>query len=319
MIHEVKGIPFQYICEIIPELDADGIPIEYMPQSRYKNSTNIPLHEYGYGPFCRFKIPNKYNGKMGVYITLVDSDIKYVGECEDLGTRFNMGYGNISPRNCYVGGQPTNCRINSLILEMYKRGSQIELLFYETRDRFNIERTLINELNPEWNRTAGKASRPRGHQKGLSGKKSLDLEKRRVSMSKYYKLEEYLRNTQKQVETLSYDEIERILGFRLPSSAYNHRPWWANGGHSQANSWLNAGWEVSSVELGKSVTFRKVEKAKTTEEYRSIPKEIPSGTKPISRIEDIPKLIKELYQLKTEGIITEEEFEEKKRHLLSKL
>jgi hypothetical protein len=230
-----------------------------------------------------------------------------------------MGYGNISPRNCYVGGQPTNCRINSLILEMYKRGSQIELLFYETRDRFNIERTLINELNPEWNRTAGKASRPRGHQKGLSGKKSLDLEKRRVSMSKYYKLEEYLRNTQKQVETLSYDEIERILGFRLPSSAYNHRPWWANGGHSQANSWLNAGWEVSSVELGKSVTFRKVEKAKTTEEYRSIPKEIPSGTKPISRIEDIPKLIKELYQLKTEGIITEEEFEEKKRHLLSKL
>ena len=118
---------------------------------------------------------------------------------------------------------------------------------------------------------------------------------------------------------MSYDEIERILGFGLPSSAYNHRPWWANGGHSQANSWLNAGWEVSSVELRKSVTFRKVGKVKTTEEYRATPKEMPSGTKPVSRIEDIPKLIKELYQLKTEGVITEEEFEEKKKDLLSKL
>lgn len=70
--------------------------------------------------------------------------------------RFNMGYGHISPRNCYVGGQPTNCRINSLILETYKRGSHIELLFYETANRFNIESTLIKKLNPEWNKITGK-------------------------------------------------------------------------------------------------------------------------------------------------------------------
>jgi len=181
----------------------------------------------------------------------------------------------------------------------------------------NIERILIKEFNPEWNKTTGKASTPRD-QKVLYRKKFLDVEGERAHMSKYHKLEEYLRNIKKQVLTLSYDEIESILGFKLPPSAYKHRAWWANGGHSQANSWLNAGWEVSSIELGKSVTFRKVGKGKT-DEYRHTPEEMPYRAKTEPRIEDIPKLIKELYQLKTEGIITEEEFEEKKKHLLSKL
>jgi len=74
---------------------------------------------------------------------------------------------------------------------------------------------------------------------------------------KYHRLEEYLSNSKKQIEVLTYDEIERILGFKLPPSAYKHRPWWANGGHNQANSWLNAGWKVASVNLGKSIKFIK--------------------------------------------------------------
>ena len=316
----IKGYPFQYLCKIVPELNANGRPKEYTPHLRYNNSKNIPLHEYGRGPFCQFKIPKEYYGKRGVYIILVDGDIKYVGECEDLGVRFNRGYSHISPRNCYVGGQPTNCRINSLILETYKRGSQIELLFYETANRFNIESTLIKELNPEWNKTTEKTSGLGNSQKALYGRKSSNLEKRKFGMSKYYKLEEYLRNSQKQVEVLSYDEIEEILGFELPPSAHKYRAWWANDrSHTHANAWLNAGWKVSSVDLGKSITFRKVERAKSAEEYRSTPKEITSENRPTSRIESIPKLIKELYQLKIEGIITEEEFEEKKRQLLSQL
>ncbi len=43
----------------------------------------------------------------------------------------------------------------------------------------------------------------------------------------------------------------------MPPSARKYREWWANGGHSQANSWLNAGWQVSFIELGKSITFEK--------------------------------------------------------------
>jgi len=78
-------------------------------------------------------------------------------------------------------------------------------------------------------------------------------------------LEKYLKNCQKQVETLSYDKIEEILGSKLPQSAYKYRAWWDNGrSHSQSNAWLNAGWKVSSVVLGKSITFRKVETTKST-------------------------------------------------------
>ena len=29
--------------------------------------------------------------------------------------RYNNGYGRISPRNCFQGGQSTNCRVNNLI------------------------------------------------------------------------------------------------------------------------------------------------------------------------------------------------------------
>lgn len=78
-------------------------------------------------------------------------------------------------------------------------------------------------------------------------------------MSKYYPLENYLKKSQKQKETLKYEEIEKILGFTLPKSGYKHRQWWENGGgHTQANSWLNAGWKVDVVDMGEVVTFIKL-------------------------------------------------------------
>lgn len=42
----------------------------------------------------------------------------------------------------------------------------------------------------------------------------------------------------------------------MPESARKHRAWWANGGHIQADAWLEAGWEVGSVNLD-TVEFRK--------------------------------------------------------------
>ena len=44
-----------------------------------------------------------------------DGQIIYIGETAGLRQRFNMGYGNISPRNCYVGGQSTNCKMNKIV------------------------------------------------------------------------------------------------------------------------------------------------------------------------------------------------------------
>ncbi len=72
------------------------------PQSAYANADELPLHEYGAGPFCYFQIPKIH--AQGFYLIRVNTAFTYVGECEDLSNRFNAGYGNISPRNCFVGG-----------------------------------------------------------------------------------------------------------------------------------------------------------------------------------------------------------------------
>jgi len=153
------NISFHHVCVIVPELDGNQNAIEYMPQSMYKNEKGYPLLKYGKGPFCKFKIDKTYSGKNGIYAICVDKNLKYIGECEDFLKRFNYGYGNISPRNCFKDGRSTNCRINSLILNLYKNGSKIELYFFESSNRYNLEHELIKKNNPEWNKTIGKPSK----------------------------------------------------------------------------------------------------------------------------------------------------------------
>ncbi|WP_139490159.1 DUF7662 domain-containing protein [Brevibacillus dissolubilis] len=75
-------------------------------------------------------------------------------------------------------------------------------------------------------------------------------------MSKYDPMQRYL-NSEVKI-TLTYSEIENILGFKLPESAYKHREWWANGSHSHSNMWIGAGWKVDSVELGEHIIFKRL-------------------------------------------------------------
>lgn len=60
--------------------------------------------------------------------------------------------------------------------------------------------------------------------------------------------------------TLTYKEIEEMLGESLPKSAYEHSEWWDNntGSRSQNRAWLDAGWRVAKKDLGKSITFEKI-------------------------------------------------------------
>lgn len=77
-------------------------------------------------------------------------------------------------------------------------------------------------------------------------------------MSKYQPLQDYLSSISKSEWNARFSDIEKIIGFNLPRSAITHREWWANGGHSYALSWLNAGWVVSHVNLhDQFVTFLK--------------------------------------------------------------
>lgn len=77
-------------------------------------------------------------------------------------------------------------------------------------------------------------------------------------MSKYEPLPQFLASGPGSIQRLSFAEIERILGFKLPKSAYEHEAWWSNNptGHSHARAWLEAGWRTQDVNLdGRKVTF----------------------------------------------------------------
>ena len=78
-------------------------------------------------------------------------------------------------------------------------------------------------------------------------------------MSKYDPLQTYLAQCEGSQRTLSFAEIERIIGAALPRSAREYREWWANQSDTrnrpQAKAWQSAGWEVRSVQLGQRIEF----------------------------------------------------------------
>ena len=78
--------------------------------------------------------------------------------------------------------------------------------------------------------------------------------------SVYQPLGAYLARQPGPTHTLTFGQVEAILGRALPPSAARVRDWWTNDpGHSQADyGWLAAGWQVAGVDRGrKAVTFRK--------------------------------------------------------------
>lgn len=76
---------------------------------------------------------------------------------------------------------------------------------------------------------------------------------------KYENLFLYLNSSGLDSVTLSFAELESVLGFSLPHSASTYSAWWANGGHSQAHAWMNAGYCVDEISLkDRHVVFKKV-------------------------------------------------------------
>ena len=139
---------FQYIQQLIPECE-NGSVKEYYPQNQFDNRDNLPLLYHGTGSFCRFSI--NAPAVSGVYLWVVEKEIIYIGETLNLQQRFNVGYGYIAPRNCYAGGQSTNCKMNKVVMEYYKMGNPIDLYFYETKDYKRVELELLRRINTRYN------------------------------------------------------------------------------------------------------------------------------------------------------------------------
>ena len=143
---------FEYIQTIKPLTDEIGNIYRYSPQSRYNNKKNLKLHNYGDGEFCIFKLENA-NVVSGVYAWIIKGEASpiYIGEAKNFRKRFNTGYGIISPRNCFVGGQITNCKMNKVVLDSYDKGLEIDIYFLKTLDYKNIELELLSEIKTIYN------------------------------------------------------------------------------------------------------------------------------------------------------------------------
>jgi hypothetical protein len=58
---------------------------------------------------------------------------------------------------------------------------------------------------------------------------------------------------------MTFAEIEKIIGSKLPPSAYDHRPWWSNNPSNNVMTkvWLEAGFQTEQVDLpGQKLVFR---------------------------------------------------------------
>jgi hypothetical protein len=84
-------------------------------------------------------------------------------------------------------------------------------------------------------------------------------------VSKYSALGEYLKRQRGDRVPLTFAEIEKITGTKLPASAHKHRPWWSNNPDNSVMTkvWLDAGFESEQVDMpARKLTFRRVKKPK---------------------------------------------------------
>lgn len=97
---------------------------------------------------------------------------------------------------------------------------------------------------------------------------------------KYYKLKNYLIQSKKSVVMLSFSDIEEIIGFTLPSSAYKYRALWSNSeSHPIALAWLNAGYLSDQVNIGEqTVVLKKADMKLLEKEHCKIHQNTPVMT-----------------------------------------
>src|SRR5579864_9300671 len=80
-------------------------------------------------------------------------------------------------------------------------------------------------------------------------------------MSKYEPLGEYLKKQDRERVPMTFAEIERVTGVKLPASATKHRPWWSNNPTNSAMTqvWLDAGYESEQVDMAaRKLVFHRV-------------------------------------------------------------
>lgn len=139
---------FEYLQDLVPNCKNGILDIYNHIDNQYKD---LKKNKFGEKDFCKFKInyPKKISG---VYLWVVDNEIIYIGETEDLLKRFNANYGHITPYNCTIKGQTTNCKMNNIVLELFrKRNKIVHLYFMPAKNYKEIEAILLANINTKYN------------------------------------------------------------------------------------------------------------------------------------------------------------------------
>lgn len=82
-------------------------------------------------------------------------------------------------------------------------------------------------------------------------------------MSKYGPLGDFLRQQGGDEVRMTFAQIERVTGAKLPASA-RYRAWWSNNAFNSVMTkvWLDAGFRSEQVDLeGRKLVFRRVRQA----------------------------------------------------------
>src|SRR3954465_12573684 len=85
-------------------------------------------------------------------------------------------------------------------------------------------------------------------------------------MGKYENLGAFLQKHRAREIPLTFREIEKITGVKLPPKAQHHRAWWSNNASNNVMTkvWLEAGYESTRVDMSaRKLVFRRVGKAST--------------------------------------------------------
>lgn len=151
IILDSLSLKFNKFCTIELIVNSENGTIYYRPQLQYNNVKHYPYLENvdDNTKFCKFK-PNLPDVS-GLYIWVVNDEIVYIGEAVSLKDRFNNGYGQISPRNCFKGGQSTNIRMNMYALSEYEKNNHIDIYICESTNHVALETELLKRINTKCN------------------------------------------------------------------------------------------------------------------------------------------------------------------------
>jgi hypothetical protein len=90
-------------------------------------------------------------------------------------------------------------------------------------------------------------------------------------MGKYSRLGEFLKSQRTKEVPMTFAEIERVIGDKLPPSSPQYPAWWSNNPSNNVMTkvWLAAGFRTEQVDTkARKVVFRRIEQS-TTETAKS--------------------------------------------------